>query len=107
MFIYTCIHAVNYKVWEEMWKTYFQNGSCGGHLGFSIGSFSYFVSTRGPNAHHQVSIQLDYRGDVQNMNSKHFSHINVYSPYKCMGNFPGSKSDLVVKRSNVNIGSSF
>ena len=30
-----------------------------------------------PNAHHQVSIQLDYRGDVQNMNSQHFSHINV------------------------------
>ena len=25
---------------------------------------------------HQVSIQLDYR-DVQNMNSQHFSHINI------------------------------
>ena len=37
------------------------------------------------NAHHQVSIQLDYRGDVQNMNSQHFSHINVYGPYKCIG----------------------
>ena len=65
-------------------KLDFQNGSCGKHLGFSVGSFSYFVSTRGPNAHHQVSIQLDYR-DVQNMNSQHFSHINVYGPYKCMG----------------------
>ena len=30
-----------------------------------------------------VSIQLDYR-DVQNMNSQHFSHINVYGPFKCM-----------------------
>ena len=73
------------KVWEEMSKTDFQDGSCGGHLGCSIGSFSYFASTRHPNAHHQVLIQLDYRGDVQSMNSQHFSHINVYGPYKCMG----------------------
>ena len=54
------------------------------HLGFSISSFSYFVPTRRPNDHHQVSIQLDYRGDVQ-INSQHFSDINVYGPYKCMG----------------------
>ena len=53
--------------------------------GFSIGLFSYFVSIRRPNAHHQFSIQLDYRGNVQNMNSQHFSHINVYGPYKCSG----------------------
>ena len=46
-------------------------------LEFFNGSFSNFVSTRGPNAHHQVSIQLDSRGDVQNMNSYHFSHINI------------------------------
>ena len=31
-------------------KIDFQDGGCGGHLGFSIGSFSYFVSTRCPNA---------------------------------------------------------
>ena len=68
-----------------MLKIGFQDGGCGGHLGFSIGSFSYFVSTRRPNAHHQVLIQLDYRGDIQNMNSQHFSHKNVYGPYKCMG----------------------
>ena len=47
-------------------------------LDFSIGSFSYFVSHNRANAHHQVSIQLDYRGDVQNMNSQHFF------PYKCI-----------------------
>ena len=41
-------------------------------LDFSIGSFSYFVSHKCTNAHHQVSIQLDYRGDIQNMNSHHF-----------------------------------
>ena len=73
------------KVWEEMLKTDFQDGGCGGHLGFSIGSFSYFVSSRHPNAHHQVSIQLDYSGDIQDINSRHFSHINVYGLYKCMG----------------------
>ena len=37
---------------------------------------AHFVSVKCPNAHHQVSIQLDYR-DVQNMNSQHFSNINV------------------------------
>ena len=58
-----------------MSKIDFQDGSCGGHLGFSIGSFSYFVSHKRSNAHHQVSIKLDYRGDVQNMNSQHISHI--------------------------------
>ena len=58
-----------------MLKIDFHDGGCGGHLGFSIGSFSYFVSHKRPNAHHQVS--MDNRGDVQNMNSQHFSHINV------------------------------
>ena len=68
------------KVWEEMSKIDFEDGGCGGQLGFSISSFSYFsyfVSTRRPNAHHQVSIKLGYRGDVQNMNSQHFFNINV------------------------------
>ena len=64
-----------------MSKIDFEDGGCGGHLGFSIGSFSYFVSHKRPNAHHQVSIQLDYRG----MNSQHFSNINVQGPYKFMG----------------------
>ena len=59
-----------------MSKIDFQDSSCGGHLGFSIGSFGYFVSHKRPNAHHQVSIQLDYR-DIQNINFQHFSHINV------------------------------
>ena len=59
-------------VWEEMLKIDFQDGWCGGHLGFSTGIFSYFVSSKPSNAHHQVWIQLDYRGDVQNMNSEHF-----------------------------------
>ena len=86
----------------------FQDGGCGGHLEFSIGSFSYFVSTRHPkstrhpNAHHQVSIQLDYRGDVQNMNSQHFSQM-----YMAHTNAWGSKFDLAVKRSNINTGPSF
>ena len=58
-----------------MSKINFQDGPCGGHLGFSIGSFAYSVSHKDPNTHHQISIQLDT--DVQNMNSQHFSHINV------------------------------
>ena len=67
----------NQWVWEEMSKYDVQHEDCGGHLWFSIGSFTYFVSQKLPNAHHQVSIQLDYKGAVQNMNSQHFSHINV------------------------------
>ena len=82
-----------------MSKIDFQDGGCGSHLGFSISSFSYFMSTRRPNAHHRVSIHLVYRRDVQNMNSQHFSHSNAW----------GSKSELAVKRSNlhVNEGPSF
>ena len=50
------------------------------------------MSHKCPNAHH--CFQLDYR-DVQNMNSQHFSHINVYGPYKCMGKqiWPCRKKD--------------
>ena len=40
------------KIWEGMSKNGFQDGCCGGQLGFSIGSFSYFVSTECPIAHH-------------------------------------------------------
>ena len=44
-------HSRRTKIWEEMSKIDFQDGSYGGHLGFSIGSF---VSTKRPNSHHQV-----------------------------------------------------
>ena len=37
------------------------------------------MSTKGPNAHNQVSIQLDYTGNIQNIYSQHFP------PYKCIG----------------------
>ena len=63
---------------KRRWKLIFKMAAMVAILDFSIGSFSYFVSERA-NAHHQVSIQLDYRGDVQNMNSQHFF------PYKCIG----------------------
>ena len=68
------------KVWEQMSKTDFKDSGCGAHLGFSIHSVLatlYFVSTRPHDAPHQVSTQLDHTGDVKNMNSQHFSHINV------------------------------
>ena len=60
-----------------MLKIDFQDSGCCGHLGFSIGSFSCFVSHKRPNAPHQVYIQPGNRGDVQNMKSQHFSQINV------------------------------
>ena len=71
--------------------------------GFSIGSFSQFVSTKRPNAHHQVSIQLNYGGDVQNMNTQHFP----IQMYRAHTNSWCSKFDLAVKRSNINVGPSF
>ena len=42
-----------------------------------LSSHLAILSHKRPNAHHQVLIQLDYTGDIQNMNSQHFSHINV------------------------------
>ena len=50
-----------------------------------------------------VSIQMDYRGDVQNVNSQLFSNINAKGPYKCIGR----KFDLAIKRANVNLRPSF
>ena len=47
-------------------------------MDFFIGSFSYFVSRKRPNANYQVSIQLDYREDVRNMNSQIFFSIQMY-----------------------------
>ena len=61
-----------------MSKIDFLDGGCGGHLGFSIGLYSYFCLISTLYTHHQVSIQLDYREDVQNMTSTFF-------PYKYIG----------------------
>ena len=47
-------------------------------LDFSIGSFSYFASHKRANAHHQVSIQLVYRGDPK-------YEFSTFFPYKCIG----------------------
>ena len=85
-----------------MSKIDFQDGDCGGQVGFSIHSFGYFVSHKHPNAHHQVSVQLDYRY-VQNMNSQHFSHVMYRAHTKAWG----SKFDFALKRSNDNVGKSF
>ena len=60
---------------------------------FNLLNFSYLVSTRRSNAHHQDSSQLDYTGDVQNMNSQHFPILM----YRAHTNAWGSKYDLVVK----------
>ena len=44
---------------EEMSKTDFQDGGCGGQI-FNQLSFNDFVSTRRPGASHQVSTELDH-----------------------------------------------
>ena len=73
-----------------MSKIDFQDGGCGGcgdHLGFSIGSVLDILSLPGAPMF-LIKFQrwiIVFRGDVQNKNSQHFSHINVQGPYKCMG----------------------
>ena len=64
----------NQKFGKRCRKLIFKIAAVAANLDFPIG---YFVSTRRPNAHHQVSIQLDYKGDAQNKNSQHFPHVNV------------------------------
>ena len=61
------------KNWVSRWRPWQQSW-----IFYQLG-FSYFVSSRHPDAPYQVSNQLDvvFRGAVQNMNSQHFSHINV------------------------------
>ena len=77
------------KVWEEMSKSDFQDGGCGGHLGFLIGPAILAVLCLLGASMLLIKFQLNwiivFRGDVQNMNSQHYSHINVWGPYKCMG----------------------
>ena len=60
-----------------MSKTDFQDGGCGGHLGFANSSFSYFVSHKRPNAHHR----FDSTG-LQRCPKYEFS---TSFPYKCIG----------------------
>ena len=76
------------KVWEEMSKIDFRDGSCGGHLGFSINSVLAILCLLGTLIlliKFQFNWIIVFRRDVQNMNSHHFSHIIVQGPYKCMG----------------------
>ena len=71
-----------------MLKIDFQDGGCGNYLGFSMGSVLAILCLLGAQMlliKFQLSWIIVLRGDVQNMNSQHFSHINVQGPYKCMG----------------------
>ena len=61
-----------------MSKIDFQNGGCGGNLGFSTDSVLAILSTRHLNAPHQVSIQMDYRGGPK-------YEFSTFFPYKCIG----------------------
>ena len=60
-----------------MSKIDFQDGGYGGHLGFLSAHLAILCLLGAKNAHQQVSIRMDYRGEVRNMHSQHFSHINV------------------------------
>ena len=62
-----------------MSKIDFQDGGCGGHLGFSIGSVLTILSISASMlfSKFQLSWIIYFRGDVQCMNSQHFSHMNV------------------------------
>ena len=65
------------KVWKEMSRTDFQNGGSGGYLGFSLRSVLPILCLLGALMLIIKFQLLDYTGDVQNMNSQPFSHINV------------------------------
>ena len=70
-----------------MSKIDFQDGGCGGQLGFSISLVLAILCLLGAPIL-LVKFQLIwiniFRGDIHNMNLQHFSHINVKDPYKCM-----------------------
>ena len=76
--ILACFDPEQVSAQSDLWfekrcrKLIFKMAAVVAILDISIGPFSYFVSHEHANAQHQVSIQLDYRGDVQNMNSQYF-----------------------------------
>ena len=74
-------------------------------LDFGLAQFSYFVSTRRPNAPHQVSTQLDH-SLLRSCPKYDFSTYFILK-YRAHTNAWGSYFDLAVKRSNLNIGPSF
>ena len=49
------VSAQSDLMFEKRCRNDFQDGGCGGHLGYSTGSISYFVSHKGPNAHHRFN----------------------------------------------------
>ena len=64
------------NVWKETSKIYFQDDGCG----FSISSALAILCLLGAPMlliKFQLNWMIVFRGDVQNMNSQHFSHINV------------------------------
>ena len=64
----------------EMSKVDFQDGGFGGHLGFLIGlsilAIFCLLGTPMLLIKFQLNWIIVFTGDVQNMNSQHFSHIN-------------------------------
>ena len=72
---------------------------------FYLLSFSCFVSTRRPDAPHQVSTKLNHT--LEEMSKIWIIHNFRIWMYRTHTNAQGSKFDLAVKRSNFNVGPSF
>ena len=90
----------------EISKTILQDGGCGRHLGFAIGSVLatlYLLSVPMLLIKFHLNWIIVFRGDVYNMNSQYFP---MYM-HKANTKAGVSKFDLTVNRTNVNIGPSF
>ena len=70
------------KVWEEMSKIDFQDDGYGGHLGYFLLAHLAILCLQDAL---MLIIKFQFNWIIEEMNSQHFSHINVYGLYKCMG----------------------
>ena len=85
----------------------FQDGGRDGHLGFSIDPVSTIMSLLGAPMlliKFQFNWIIVFRGEAKIMNSQHFFRYKYVGPIQMHG---GSKCNLAMKRSNVNVGPSF
>ena len=84
-----------------MWKIDFQDSSCGGHLGLSIGSVLAFLCLLG--APWCSSSSFNSNGSLEEMSKVWILNIFPTWMFRTHTNVCGSKFDLTVKRPNVNV----
>ena len=87
-------------------KIDFQDGGCGGHLGFLIGSVLAIFRLLGALMlliKFQFNWIIVFRGDVQN------NEFSTFFPYKCIGSIQmhGEANLPLPKRSNINLAPPF